>query len=190
MIDGDFFLLTLLGALRADEVENEAAAGPGWHVRQEAERGNVPSRRHDDVVAAMTCELKLGQGRIDGWQKVMDLEQALRKFSAVRCRAPDTFFGFPQHVTFKLLMIFCNFWHPRRRVASARSICFTICRSLVGSFPCNYHTSTMSDQPHRRFNPLQRTWVLCSPHRAQRPWQGQVEAASVEQLPHYDPSCQ
>lgn len=52
------------------------------------------------------------------------------------------------------------------------------------------HEYMMSDQPHRRFNPLQRTWVLCSPHRAQRPWQGQVEAASVEQLPHYDPACQ
>ena len=31
------------------------------------------------------------------------------------------------------------------------------------------------EQPHRRFNPLTREWVLVSPHRTQRPWQGQVE---------------
>ena len=29
--------------------------------------------------------------------------------------------------------------------------------------------------PHRRFNPLTREWVLVSPHRTERPWQGQVE---------------
>jgi hypothetical protein len=27
------------------------------------------------------------------------------------------------------------------------------------------------EQPHRRFNPLTREWVLVSPHRTQRPWQ-------------------
>jgi UDPglucose--hexose-1-phosphate uridylyltransferase len=43
--------------------------------------------------------------------------------------------------------------------------------------------------PHRRFNPLIREWVLVSPHRAQRPWQGQVEAAAREQLQPYDPQC-
>ncbi len=43
--------------------------------------------------------------------------------------------------------------------------------------------------PHRRFNPLIREWVLVSPHRTQRPWQGQVEAAASEQLKQYDPQC-
>jgi len=43
--------------------------------------------------------------------------------------------------------------------------------------------------PHRRFNPLTREWVLVSPHRTQRPWQGQVEAHSQDKLPEYDPSC-
>ena len=33
--------------------------------------------------------------------------------------------------------------------------------------------------PHRRFNPLTREWVLVSPHRTDRPWQGQVEDEAV-----------
>ncbi len=43
--------------------------------------------------------------------------------------------------------------------------------------------------PHRRFNPLKREWVLVSPHRTQRPWQGQTETKSVETLLSYDPEC-
>jgi len=43
--------------------------------------------------------------------------------------------------------------------------------------------------PHRRFNPLTREWVLVSPQRAQRPWQGQVEIAAQEHLEKYDPHC-
>jgi UDPglucose--hexose-1-phosphate uridylyltransferase len=47
----------------------------------------------------------------------------------------------------------------------------------------------MMDFPHRRFNPLTREWVLVSPHRARRPWQGQVEKAPGEDRPTYDPTC-
>jgi UDPglucose--hexose-1-phosphate uridylyltransferase len=43
--------------------------------------------------------------------------------------------------------------------------------------------------PHRRYNPLLDEWVLCSPHRLQRPWQGQVEDEAPEARPAYDPSC-
>jgi UDPglucose--hexose-1-phosphate uridylyltransferase len=43
--------------------------------------------------------------------------------------------------------------------------------------------------PHRRFNPLKREWVLVSPHRTQRPWQGQTEEKSTEVALEYDPTC-
>jgi len=47
----------------------------------------------------------------------------------------------------------------------------------------------MLNNPHRRFNALTGEWVLVSPHRAKRPWLGQVEKLSPEQLPAYDPTC-
>jgi UDPglucose--hexose-1-phosphate uridylyltransferase len=50
-------------------------------------------------------------------------------------------------------------------------------------------TLDLNSQPHRRFNPLRKEWVLVSPHRAERPWQGQVEASQAEGLPQYDPDC-
>jgi UDPglucose--hexose-1-phosphate uridylyltransferase len=51
------------------------------------------------------------------------------------------------------------------------------------------HGDTMFDAPHRRFNPLTGDWVLVSPQRARRPWQGQVEKTPAQDLPPYDPTC-
>jgi len=50
-------------------------------------------------------------------------------------------------------------------------------------------TFNPESQPHRRFNPLNGQWVMVSPHRANRPWQGQTERAPEQRsLPH-DPGC-
>jgi UDPglucose--hexose-1-phosphate uridylyltransferase len=45
------------------------------------------------------------------------------------------------------------------------------------------------DRPHRRLNLLTGDWVLVSPHRAKRPWLGQVEKVPAPNLPAYDPDC-
>lgn len=47
----------------------------------------------------------------------------------------------------------------------------------------------MDSQPHRRYNILKGEWILVSPHRSKRPWQGKLEEIAAEVKPHYDPNC-
>src|SRR6056300_185984 len=47
----------------------------------------------------------------------------------------------------------------------------------------------LQDYSHKRYNSLTGEWVLVSPHRAKRPWQGQEEEFAGEQRPSYDPTC-
>lgn len=47
----------------------------------------------------------------------------------------------------------------------------------------------LQDYSHKRLNILTGEWVLVSPHRAKRPWQGQNEAVSNEKRPAYDETC-
>jgi len=43
--------------------------------------------------------------------------------------------------------------------------------------------------PHRRKNILTEEWILVSPHRTQRPWQGEISSREKENRPAYDPHC-
>ena len=47
----------------------------------------------------------------------------------------------------------------------------------------------LTEDPHRRLNPLTNEWVLVSPHRTSRPWQGEVAQIKTEAEPRYDPNC-
>ena len=50
-------------------------------------------------------------------------------------------------------------------------------------------TDALFADPHRRHDPLRDEWVLVSPGRTSRPWQGGVERAQQEERPRFDPTC-
>jgi UDPglucose--hexose-1-phosphate uridylyltransferase len=47
----------------------------------------------------------------------------------------------------------------------------------------------LKEHPHTRLNILTGEWILVSPHRTKRPWQGKVEAVAANDRPPYDPAC-
>ncbi|CCE82131.1 Piso0_002829 [Millerozyma farinosa CBS 7064] len=47
----------------------------------------------------------------------------------------------------------------------------------------------VNNHSHRRLNPLTNSYVLCSPHRAKRPWQGARDEVRKNVLPEFDPKC-
>jgi UDPglucose--hexose-1-phosphate uridylyltransferase len=47
----------------------------------------------------------------------------------------------------------------------------------------------LTEDPHRRLNALTNEWVLVSPHRTTRPWQGEVAKLPTASEPSYDPTC-
>ena len=48
---------------------------------------------------------------------------------------------------------------------------------------------TLADLPHRRRNLLTGEWLLVSPHRAKRPWQGEAAEPAPPRPPAHDPAC-
>ena len=87
--------------------------------------------------------------------------------------------------------------HNNRNIAHLQSRCNSgdiFVKTLHSGVNCSgthgySYTMPQLDFPHRRYNPLTGDYVLVSPHRTKRPWQGQQEKPPAEAKPKYDPKC-
>ena len=48
---------------------------------------------------------------------------------------------------------------------------------------------SIKEAPHKRYNILTGEWILVSPHRTKRPWQGKQESIPTDDRPSYEPDC-
>ena len=62
-------------------------------------------------------------------------------------------------------------------------------RNKHPSMSMKVQMSESAKYPHRRKNILTEEWILVSPHRTQRPWQGEISSREKENRPAYDPEC-
>ena len=84
-------------------------------------------------------------------------------------------------------------YKQRFNIAAEAYVCDAVDGAMLRNAECHAGRKMIEqvflESPHRRWNPLKREWVVVSPHRTQRPWQGQTEDTAQPPALAYDPAC-